>query len=345
MVLRIGFDGGTAAPSGIATPGYLDEHSSDTGSWTRTIVLSTGSSPVNFSGSATSDGVLNRSVNGQYVTATGYVAAERSTAVVTTAGVNRCVLRVNAAGTIDQTTLVNDAYQWNNIRSAATVDGTNYWLGGTSTNNTAANADAGVRLVVHGSSGTTTGIYNVISNARVTYLSSNALYVTTGSGTFPDGGMGGFSRVVSLGAAPMSFTATQTYLAGVNMANPQGVAVLDLNTTIAGDDTAYIVDTSSAGGVRKFAFNGTSWTETAQFILGVGGALSDGGTSNTSCLQVAAKQVGSDIVVLCTTSETHTNRVVKFVDVGGASTGQPAGTTLTTAPPFQAYRGVAFSPQ
>ena len=168
------------------------------------------------------------------------------------------------------------------------------------------------------------------------------MYVTTGSGTVPDGGMSGFSRVFSLGPAPMSFTSTQTYLAGINVASPQGIAVLDLRVAVAGDDAAYVVDTASAGGVRKYTYDGTAWAESAQFILGV----TDGGVGvNTSCLQVAARQVGNDVIVLCTTSEPHANRVVKFVDVGGASTGQPVGSTLTTAPAFQAYRGVAFSPQ
>ncbi|MBL8918246.1 MAG: hypothetical protein JNJ54_05260, partial [Myxococcaceae bacterium] len=344
MVLRVGFDGGTASPSGVGTPGYLDEHASDTGAWVRSIVLSNppvAGSPLVFSGSATSDGVVNRSVDGQYVTVTGYLSAINTSAVVTAPNVTRCVARVNAAGAVDFSTLVNDAYQWNNIRSAATNNGAVYWLGGTSTNNTPANQDAGVRLVVHGSAGPTTSIYNIVTNIRATFLTSNALYASTGSGTAPDGGTE-FSRVFSLGPTPMAQTSTQIYLGGINLNNPQGIAVLDLSATVAGDDTIYVSDTNSAGGVRKFTFNGMVWTETAQFILGV----TDGGVGvNTSCLQVAAKQVGPDIVVLCTTSETHTNRVVRFVDVGGASTGQPVGATIVTAPAFQAFRGVAFSPQ
>ncbi len=291
---------------------------------------------MHFSGSATSDGVVNRSLNGVYVTVTGYLAPERTPGVVNAVGINRCVVRVDGAGTVDQTTIVSDAYQSNNLRSAATVDGTNYWLAG-------ATIDAGVRLVVHGSSGASTGIYSIITNARVTSLTSSGLYVSTGTGSVPDGG---FSRVIALRPAPISATSSQIYLSGVNLTGPQGLAVLDLNIMVAGDDTAYIVDTAGAGGVRKYTFDGSVWTERAQFILGVGGVtLPDGGVSATTCLQVAAKQVGPDVVLLCTTSELHSNRVVRFVDVGGGSTGQPPGTTLTTAPTFQVYRGVAFSPQ
>ncbi|MDX2011427.1 MAG: hypothetical protein SFW67_14595, partial [Myxococcaceae bacterium] len=339
MVLRVGIDGGTAAPaSGAAVAAFLDEHDATTGNFVRTITLtSTANTPLTISGSATSDGALSRSGNGQYVTVAGYLAAIGTASVNSAAGVARCVARVDAAGAVDTTTVINDAYRGNNFRGATTQDGTVYWLAGAG--GTAAEAqDAGVRTVTHGSSGASTFIFNEVANTRAVQVSNGVLYVSTGSGGSPDGGA---SRVFSLGALPMA-PATQTFLPGVNLTNPQGFAVLDLNTAVAGNDALYVADTDSSGGVKKYVLGaGGTWSLAARFLPG----LADGGTSTTTCIQATAQRVGNDVIVLCTTNETNNNRVVRFTDVGGAASDVDAGVTLITAPGFMRYRGVAFSPQ
>jgi hypothetical protein len=271
------------------------------------------------------------------VTVAGYLAALGTASVNSAAGVARCVARVDAAGSVDTTTVINDAYLGNNFRGAATQDGTVYWLAGAGAAG-AASLDAGVRLVTHGSSGATTFIFNEVSNTRATVVSNGLLYASTASGGLPDGGA---SRVFSLGALPMT-AANQTFLPGVSVADPQGFAILDLNPAVAGNDTLYVADTASSGGVKKYVLSsGGTWSLAARFLPG----LSDGGASTSTCLQATAQRSGNDIIVLCTTNETNNNRVVRFTDVGGNAADVDAGVTLITAPGFMRYRGIAFSPQ
>src|SRR5262249_60548949 len=87
------------------------------------------------SGSATSDGFLNLSTNGQYLLLAGYRAAIGTANVVSTtsAASPRVIGRITVAtGAVDTSTALTDAYSGNNIRSATSDDGTRFWTGGTS---------------------------------------------------------------------------------------------------------------------------------------------------------------------------------------------------------------------
>lgn len=144
-----------------------------------------------LSGSATSDGMLNRGTNGD-LTLAGYNAAP-GIAQIIAAPAARQIARARPDGGIDTRTTVTDAYAGNNVRSAATVDGTAYWLGGSAAN------DAGVRYVMHGATGATVDVFSAVQNIRATHVFGGQLYPSTAAGTQPDGGLT-FSRIFAVGS-------------------------------------------------------------------------------------------------------------------------------------------------
>lgn len=135
VVTRVG--DGSGALTNSATPTFLDEYT-QAGVYVGTIPLPTtvvGSNRrMTNSGSATSEGFLARSVDGQYLTLAGYDAAVGTATIATSSSAtyNRVVARVDAAGNIDTTTAV-DMYNAGNIRSATSTNGTDFWTSGTST--------------------------------------------------------------------------------------------------------------------------------------------------------------------------------------------------------------------
>ncbi len=331
MVIRLG--AGSAALSNANTAVFLEEHAISDGALVRTIDVSTlaGSAGFGMSGTATSEGALSRAGNGLSVLLAGY-QAPLGTASIAASSVPRCVARVDGAGAVSATTIITDAFSGNNARGAATNDGTGYWFVGGS----GAGIDAGVRYVVHNSTGATTPVYVDITNNRASLVAQGQLFASTAGATgVPDGG----SRIFGLGALPMS-SASYVNLPGVDVLAPNSFALLDLNVGVAGLDTLYTSDTTGSGngGVRKYTFDGNVWTQAWR-----ANTAEDAGAA--TCSHVAAERVGADVVVLCTRGDSARNLVVKYVDVGGASATAPAGFGLFAAPTNTVYRGVAFSPQ
>jgi len=237
--------------------------------------------------------------------------------IASASGVNRVIARIALDAGIDTSTLINDSYLGNNIRAAATVNGTGYWTGGTTATN-----DAGVRYVVHGSTGATQPVYTDIQNVRAVHVYGGQLYASTQSGGAPDGG---YSRIFAVGTgAPMS-SATVAYLPGVMTTTPNDFVLLD-RESVAGLDTLYVAETT--GGIKKYTFDGTTWAETGNFTAGLG---------NQNCYGVAALNLGSSVVLLCSTGAS----VYRFDDTG-SSPGNPAASLVVTAPSGTVFRGIVF---
>ncbi len=131
------------------------------------------------SGSATSDGYLNLSTDGKYITVPGFDANVGTVSVASTpssgaGAVLRTLGRIDANGNVDTTTATN-LQTGVNIRSAVSTNGTDIWSGGGSKNG-----------AVYSAFGTTTGtqISTSIVNARNVEIYGNQLYVSSGSGSF-----------------------------------------------------------------------------------------------------------------------------------------------------------------
>jgi hypothetical protein len=281
--------------------------------------LSTGAAGARLtnSGSATSEGALTRSADGRYLTIAGYNAALGTAAVVGTASATtaRSVARVDFN---QSATFANfDAYTGNNVRSAVSNDGSQFYLGGTSGTN------GGVRLGTTGPAtvqvnNTGTGIG---TNIRIVNIFNGDLYFSTGSGTpgigiWKTNGLPGastpFTQVLSLTGSPYDYW------------------FADANTLFVTDDTGG----ASIAGIRKYVNSGSGFTLASSIFLDA-----TTGTNKIGARGLTGRIEGGQTVLYATTADTTANRLIRVVD--GTT---PAVTTLATAGTNFAFRGVELAP-
>ncbi|MCS7045072.1 MAG: hypothetical protein NZO58_01820, partial [Gemmataceae bacterium] len=341
VVERIGgdasFGAGGSALTNAATPVFLDEITINTGQTApvQTIAMPTSDSGSNQtltdSGTATSNGYLTRSANGEYLVVSGYDAAVGTASVANSnpATVNRTIGRVWFDGSVDTSTTFNNGPN-NNFRSVTTIDGTRYWVG------LSGNATLmGIGTVAHGG----TALDNIFNgNARNTLIAGNRLFVSAGA-TAGFGSVG--IHVMDAGNPPPTGSATNTLLSSTNTSgtgtpSPYSFVFFDLNSNNfdgTGFDTLYVADdraATSGGGLQRWDFDGSAWTR--QFTI------------NTPIRGLTGYRDGNDVVLFATTIETSANKVVKLIDTLSGNAGATFE-TLITAPANTVFRGVALAPE
>lgn len=236
VVYRVG--NGSAALSSSGTQVFLDEYE-PSGELVESIALPTAASasnkPLVASGSATSEGLLTLSGDGNYLLATGYDAAVGTSKVAETksASTPRTIARVNAGGEVDTSTALTDAANENNVRSATSSNGTDIWVGG---------AAGGVRHTTLGSS-TSTGLNETDKNVREVSISGGRLYASA------DPTKAGALTIATVGSG-LPTTATQTianlpFSTAPKQPYAYGFLTLGLGAT---PDTLYVADNIGSGG-------------------------------------------------------------------------------------------------
>ena len=322
VVVRVG--AGSGALSSAATAAFLDEYT-PAGTLVQSIALPTadagGSRTLTLSGTATSEGALSLSSDGQYLLMGGFAAAVGTAGVASTSSsaANRVVARISADGTINTLTYVTDSrVGGGDIRSAASDNGTDLWA-------TSSQTAAGTYFVPSFSAANATISPLVAINSRVVAVFGGQLYYSTGSGT---------TGVYQVGTGlPTSGTQPTTLIAG--SASPYAFFFADLGTSEAGLDTLYLAD-DSAGQIKKFTKVSGVWSQT-------GSATFSGARGLTGVVS------GSTVTLYATTGasgSTGGGTLVKLVDSTGYNgTLSSIVTTLATAATNEAFRGVAFAPQ
>jgi len=270
---------GTGSLVNTGNPVFLDEYT-PAGALVQSIPMPTAVSGSDkrlvVSGTASSEGMLTRSADGKYLLATGYDAPLPTTGVASTtaAAVNRVVARIDAAGTVSTSTALTDAPTSNNIRGAASNDGTSFWVTGGSN---------GVRYAASLGATTSTDLSSAsLANTRGVSIFDGQLYVSSSSGTNT------FKGVSTIGSGlPSSTGQTVTRLPGLtDTLCPSSYAffLADLDAGVAGVDTLYIADDTTTvggrGGIQKFSLVGGSWT--ANGIAGTGSDAYRGLTAKVS---------------------------------------------------------------
>ena len=321
VVVRVG--DGAAALSSVATAVFLEQRYVSDGALVPTshnpLALPTAVSGSNarltVSGSATSEGALELSADGHYVTLAGYDADQGTAGVAssTSVTINRIAGRVDASGNVDTSTRIDALISGNNVRSAATSDGTSFWVGG---------ATSGVVYIALGATGGTS-ILASPGNVRVVDVFGGQLYGSSGSANF--------TNVFAVGTGLPTTTATEAALAGMPTtgASPYAFAIVAGNVLYVADDRAV----ASGGGVQKWTLSAGTWTLTTTF----NGGLTAGARG------VTAFATGSTVTVVASVAATSANTLVAFVDDGVNLS--PAATVLATAATNTVFRGVAPAPQ
>ena len=331
VVLQAG--DGSAGLSSNATVAFVKEYTTagvPVSSTPMPVAVSGANQPYTLSGSATSEGFLTLSADGQYLTAAGYgvVPGTVTPQTSTAAAAPRVVARIDMNQNIDTTTALTDAYNGSNIRSAVSTDGTNLWTGGNG--GSGQGASAGVRFATLAAT-VSTQLNSTTTNVRVVNIYNGQLYMSTSSGTFLGVGTVGTGTPTTSGQTP-------TLLSGF----PTTGTHSSYDFWFKDSDTLYVADDGSAangGGIQKWAQSGGSWS--LQYTLAAGTGL----TGSAVGARGLAGYVdgGGNAVLFATTSDASPNRLVTITDTGAGS----AFTTLATAPVgagSTAFRGVEFLP-
>jgi hypothetical protein len=314
VVARVG--DGSAALSSAATALFLDEYT-PAGALVQTIALPTAVSGANqiltIQGSATSEGFLQLSGNGSYLTLGGYNAVPTTAApsTQTAAAINRVVGLVNvASGTVDTTTAINSGTS-GAFRSVATDNGTHFW---------ASSASTSVGYVSSVGASSAVQLSTPTVNTRVTRVIGGQLYVSGATSTGPLFGIGTIGS-----GAPTTSGQTTTQLPGFPTASgPSSYDFfLDGNNAWVADDR-----TSGAGGIQHWTLNAGTWT--------LSYTLAPSATTGVRGLSVDLS--GANPTLFGTTTD---NKVVEFVDTGAGSL---ATILFTDTTANTAFRGIAVIP-
>jgi hypothetical protein len=278
-------------------------------------IPSTGTAALTVSYTATSEGALSRSQNGQYLGLTGYRTGTNGSAT------DRVIARVANNGIVNTASAIPNAegYTGNNIRGAVfSNDGSRYWAAGTGTG-------GGTRTNSYGAVSGSLQVSASLANTRVTQVFNNQLYISSASGTF--------QGISAVGAGlPVTTGNTTAILPGfptTSGASPYSFAINAASNVIyVADDRAI----SGGGGIQKWTNNGTTWTLAYTLGTGTGSAVGARG--------LAVNFSGAQAVIYAVTAETTADRIISITDNGAAS----AATTIATATANNIFRGLAFAP-
>ena len=321
--------------SGILTSAaqsvFLDQFTA-TGVAVNSLALPTADSPTGTathaltdSGTASSDGMLTLSTDGQYLTYQGYDATPGvlSVAGTASAATARVVAVVSSAGVIDTTTALN-SYTGNNIRSSA-LSGTTLYLGGSDSGT----APYGVRSATIGGTAST-GLESNQSSITSVNLFGGSVYASTSTKTTDGGGASGGTLkgvFVVNGASPAKLSLVASDAAG----NPADFFFADANTLYLADSST----TASGGGLQKYTKSGgtfsLAYTLTSGLTAGLRGltGITVGGVTTLYAIDASEGTGG-----------VGGNKLVAVTDAGATS----AFVTLATAGTNEVFRGVDFAP-
>lgn len=326
-VVRVG--DGTTPLSASSAPVFIEERRWDGAQVGTAIALPVATngaqSPLTLSGIATSEGALSLSLDGHYLSVAGYASPPGRSSIAQTTDVDRIVARVDGTGNVDTSTRLGDAFAGTNPRSAVSVDGASFWVGG---------AAGGVwYFPFAGTDGTQ--IVDSPDNVRLVALFGDRLYGS--SGTSP------MTTVFTVGSGrPTNGVQNVAALAGLPRSgmSPYAFVFFDEDARVAGLDTLYLTDdrspesNGSGGGVQKWTYDGGEWHRIATFTTV--------GSGSASFRGLAGIDTAAGVTLVTTSADSSSNRLVVFVDDGSPD---PIGVVIATAPANAMFRGVALSPR
>jgi hypothetical protein len=268
------------------------------------------------SGTATSEGALSLSANGQYLTLAGYDAPVGTAKVASsdTSSIARVVGLVDASGNINTSTLITDGYSGNNIRGAATVNGTSFYTAGATGSDGSSGEAGGTHLVALGSTGNSTQVSS-IANTHNVEIVNGQVYASSISGS----NVG----INTVGTGLPTGTGNNTTLVTLNTpvgdVNPYGFVFLG-NDLFVADSVAGILEYVTSNGGDSYSYVSTTGGYTG--LTGLTGTIGANG----------------DFVLYAV----DPTQLVSFTfDSSGNSLGS---SVLQTAAADTAFRGIAFAP-
>ena len=218
-----------------------------------------------YQASAAANGIqpaTNHANGTSYPTATAYSTATVPLAQSTDGDVPRVAVLVDAGGKVNASTLVNDLFNTNNPRAVYSANGASLYLSGQGDGDS---SDQGIFLAATGldTIRTTiepTGIYNAHDTRFVTVSHGN-LYYSTDKGGSPTG-VYQITGLPTGPATPTLLTAADNGRSGSAKVNysPAGFYFADATTLYVADTGVPKAGGTGDGGIQKWTFNGSAWT-------------------------------------------------------------------------------------
>jgi hypothetical protein len=320
VVVRVG--DGAAAVTSSSQKVFLDEYTTaGVLVQSKEIPNTTLGSRLTLGGTASSEGFLSRSINGQYLVLAGYDINPGTTSP-SNFTYNKAIAVVNNAGTIDLTT--NFIYNTSStaaLRTVVSTNGTDLWYAGGTLGQ--------FYITKGGTSGTL--VSNTVTNSRVLNITNGQLYLSNASGTNP--------RIGSVGTGlPTTSGSTLTGLPGIPTSggSPYQYFFADLDAMVAGVDVLYIADDGGGQGIQKYSLVGGTWT--------LNGLIT--GTS----IRAVTGTVSGTVVTLyasgasATTGPGSLYSVVDNAGYNAAPSTTALPTAIATSPTNTVFRGLALAP-
>ncbi|MDH4408261.1 MAG: esterase-like activity of phytase family protein, partial [Verrucomicrobiales bacterium] len=336
VVERIG--DGTTAPSSVAFSVALLEYSASGGSPVQSLTTEfTGSNLLTDSGSATSNGQL--ASNGAYLAVPGINSAVGTVGV---AALNAKVTNIfDSTGSVAGRVLFPTGgpsgtppspFSGNNFRCVLPTGATTFYASGTASGS----PNTGGAWYYDGAN--FTQLSTTVTNLRNIGIFGGQLYVSSASGAFL-----GISTVGTNLPTTSGNTTTLLISTGTG-SSPYGFVFFD--TDASGTvDRCYIADdrTATGGGIQRWDFNGTTWTNTYLLLLNTtSNTLVSSGTGLAGLRGLTGTFSGGTATLFATTTESGNNKLVSITDSGTTPT---TFSTLASAGANYNFRGVAFAPQ
>jgi hypothetical protein len=359
-IYQVGSGSGTLSTA--ATPVYLDEYSPG-GTLEQSFLVGSGSgldtNPLTASGTVSStfeEGLLTLSSNGQYLLLPGYDNAPGTANIASSTSADAVgeIARIDSQGNIDTSTTIGNLLSLtsgigtDNVRGAASADGTNLYVDGT-------------KGAVYTTIDTTSGAVELMSSAtnlRAIEVNGGQLYADSATGDNGNLGDLGSGLPNSSNANSLTFNSSND-LPGITGGNPAGAGLGEpyafAFATLGGGsspDTLYVADNYN-GCVDKYSLVSGSWSLTgeignynsgSELLRGIEGIAAEpvsGGEqlfmTNGSTLYTVTDPYGYNSVG-ATASPSGTA-------AGGVFSSTPPLTLLATAAANTQFRGVALVPQ
>ena len=336
VIYRIG--DGVAAPTNTGAAVFLDEISIGVSGATlvQSIPMPTTATGAQrqcvASGTATSEGYISRSIDKRFLVTTCYardLPGTGSISATTALTVPRVAARIGVNGVVDTSTALTDAADANNVRSAASVDGSAFWLVG---------GAGGMRYASFGAT-TSTQISSTVTNLRTAAIFDGQLFASASSGTF--------ARILAIGTGlPTTTGQVAVGLPGIPITgSPYNFVQLDIDAGVAGVDTMYVADDSSAilgGGIQKWSLVGGTWVLNGTIQTAI--TLPATPTPISSARGLIARVNSGTSTTLSLIA--NGNTLISGIDSAGYNVAPAAAlVVLQTAPTNTFYRGIAPTPE
>ncbi len=375
---------------GASTPISLAEFAPTGGSPLLTYALPTadgvgGSTNFGVAGEygSSSEGNIQLSGNGQYLTIAGYSASAAAAGIgastntangtsfpvgttysastvalaqSTDTDVPRIGILIDGNGNVNSSTVFNNLYNTNNPRAVYSPAGSSIYISGQGDKNT---SDQGVFLAPTGlntktSGGTATGIYNTNDTRYVTGANGN-LYYSLDKKNSPTG-IFQISGLPAGKATGTQITAANNGILGAGKVSysPEGFFFANATTLYVADRCVPKAGGTGAGGIQKWTLTGSTWTlqytlqNPGNFIAPSAAATATSG--ETGFEAITGKTVG-DLATLYAVSYTagndNPNGLYAITDNLSSTTG--TGETYTELESAagnggEVFKGVSFAP-